>query len=429
MNDWYEPNYKFAVLQGKGQSGAPAPQKKKKSRIIGAVILGAAIVTGIIYSIVNTNLNYSLTTVDESGNVETFSNLDPEEGELPDSFQDFFEQFYTSVTTDDADVDIPEYQGEKNFSLQLEKPAGEELSLQELYDTCSPVVVSISSYPEGEEEGYFWGSGVILSEDGMILTNEHVIDGCASAVVQLNDGTQYDALLVGADAVSDLALLKIEPEEKLPVAVFSDMSEVNEGDTVAAIGSPLGQTFRNTLTNGIISAIDRGISYNGHSMTLLQTNTALNEGNSGGALFNMYGQVIGITNMKMMSSAFSGTIEGIGFAIPSTTVKTVTDSFISLGYVPRTYLGMTVGAIPAEASEKYQLPDGLYVSDVTKNSGADDAGIKIGDVITAMNGEPVADSTEVNALKDTLKPGDSICFEIWRDGESFSVDVVLKEKK
>ena len=148
------------------------------------------------------------------------------------------------------------------------------------------------------------------------------------------------------------------------------------GDKVAAIGNPLGETFRMTLTDGIISAIERGISYNGHSMTLLQTNTAINEGNSGGALFNMYGQVIGVTNMKMMSSYSS--IEGIGFAIPSSTVATVVDSLVKYGEViGRAAIGITVGPVPQNAMSYYSLPEGLYVSAVNENSDAAAKGIKL----------------------------------------------------
>ena len=142
---------------------------------------------------------------------------------------------------------------------------------------------------------------MILSEDGLILTNTHVIDGCDTAKVELFDKTEYDARLVGADTISDIAVLKIDADG-LTAASFGESKDLAVGDKVAAIGNPLGEAFRMTLTDGIISAIERGVSYKGRSMTLLQTNTAINEGNSGGALFNMYGQVIGITNMKMMSS-------------------------------------------------------------------------------------------------------------------------------
>ena len=161
-------------------------------------------------------------------------------------------------------------------------------------------------------------------------------------------------------------------------------------------------------------------------MTLLQTNTAINEGNSGGALFNMYGQVIGITNMKMMSSYSS--IEGIGFAIPSSTVQGVVNSLIRDGEVRgRPSIGITVGGIPASAKEKYGLPDGLYVSGVQENSDAAKQGIKVGDIITEVNFQPVTTTDEISDIKNTLEVGDAMIFKLWRDGETFEVSVMLMD--
>ena len=205
------------------------------------------------------------------------------------------------------EVNVPAMEVRPEFTIEMRPSDGEELSLQDLYERCAPTIVSISAYKEGKM-GYSWGSGVIISGDGLILTNCHVLENCDSAVVTLPNGIEYDALLVGADTISDVALLKIEASG-LAVAELGDSNQLRVGDRVAAIGNPLGEAFRNTLTDGIISAIERGMNYQGRSMTLLQTNTAINEGNSGGALFNLQGQVIGITNMKMMSSYSS--IEGI----------------------------------------------------------------------------------------------------------------------
>ena len=264
-----------------------------------------------------------------------------------------------------------------------------------------------------------------LGEDGLILTNTHVIDGCDTAKVELFDKTEYDARLVGADTISDIAVLKIDADG-LTAASFGESKDLAVGDKVAAIGNPLGEAFRMTLTDGIISAIERGVSYKGRSMTLLQTNTAINEGNSGGALFNMYGQVIGITNMKMMSSYSS--IEGIGFAIPSSTVQGVVNSLIRDGEVRgRPSIGITVGGIPASAKEKYGLPDGLYVSGVQENSDAAKQGIKVGDIITEVNFQPVTTTDEISDIKNTLEVGDAMIFKLWRDGETFEVSVMLMD--
>ena len=284
--------------------------------------------------------------------------------------------------------------------------------------------MAISGYVDGKS-AYSWGTGVVLSADGLILTNTHVIEDCDRATVTLFDDSVHEAKLVGADAISDVAVLKIDATG-LPAASFGESGSLVVGDRVAAIGNPLGETFRMTLTDGIISAIERGINYNGHSMTLLQTNTALNEGNSGGPLFNMYGQVVGVTNMKMMSSYSS--IEGIGFAIPSSTVKSVVNALVTDGEVRgRPSVGITIGGIPDNASEYYSIPGGVYVSDVTKGSDAEAKGIQVGDIITHVNGQPVSTVDEVGAIKNQFNVGDSMTFTIWREGETFDVDVVLMD--
>lgn len=418
--NWYDPNY----TEEKQKSEPEKKKSKRPARIAGIIVLAAIAAGAGILAFLNTDISF--VTWSSSDNPAGFADGFAPAVEMPDDFKDFFSDFYTTTTTDSADVDIPLYDGKLDFKLELKKSGGDELSLQDIYDKCSPMIVSVSAFKDGQE-GYSWGTGVIASEDGLIITNTHVVNGHDSAVIQTVDGTEYEAKLVGADAVCDLALLKIEPEEKLPVAEFADTTDLNEGDAVAAIGNPLGADFRNTLTNGIVSAIDRGLSYNGHSLTLIQTNTALNEGNSGGALFNMQGQVVGITNMKMMS--YYSSIEGIGFAIPSTTVQSVVEDIMERGYVPRTSLGITVGPIPENARKAYDLPTGLYVSDVKKGSDAEKKGVTAGDVITAVNGKEVFSTTDVNVIKDTLSLGDEMTLSIFRKdtGESFDVNVELMD--
>ena len=345
-------------------------------------------------------------------------------GAMPSDWSDYLENFYQSSQSDTLETSIERTVLEQPFALSLAQPGEQELSLQELYAACADSIVGITAYPE-DQDGYYWGTGVIADEAGLIVTNAHVIEGCASAEVTLYNNESYEALLVGADAVSDLALLKIDCTG-LPAASFADISSLSVGDPVAAIGNPLSEEFRSTLTNGIISAIDRGMNYNGHTMSLLQTNAAINEGNSGGALFNMYGQVVGITNMKMMS--YFSSIEGIGFAIPSSTVKAVVDQLAENGEVRgRPSIGITVGAIPQEAVENYELPEGLYISAVAENSDAAAQGIREGDILTAIDGQSVSSTEEVAAIRDTKSVGDSLRFTIWREGETFEVDVLLMD--
>lgn len=345
-------------------------------------------------------------------------------GAMPSDWSDYLENFYQSSQSDALETSIERTVLEQPFTLPLAQPGEQELSLQELYAACADSIVGITAYPE-DQDGYYWGTGIIADEAGLIVTNAHVIEGCASAEVTLYNNESYEALLVGADAVSDLALLKIDCSG-LPAASFGDISSLSVGDPVAAIGNPLSEEFRSTLTNGIISAIDRGMNYNGHTMSLLQTNAAINEGNSGGALFNMYGQVVGITNMKMMS--YFSSIEGIGFAIPSSTVKAVVDQLAENGEVRgRPSIGITVGAIPQEAVENYELPEGLYISAVAENSDAAAQGIREGDILLAIDGQSVSTTEEVAAIRDTKGVGDSLRFTIWRQGETFEVDVRLMD--
>ena len=230
-------------------------------------------------------------------------------------------------------------------------------------------------------------------------------------------------MLVGSDTISDIAVLKIEAEGLSP-ARFGRSDQLSVGQAVAAIGNPLGEEFRSTLTHGIISAIERGVNIDGHSMALLQTNAAINEGNSGGALFNMYGQVIGITNLKM-SSVFSN-IEGIGFAIPSSTVRSVVNSLVRYGQVVgRPALGLVIGSVPSYVAEHYQLPEGLYVSQVSENSDAARQGMQAGDIITHVNFQPAESADQINEIKNTLEVGDIMMFTVWRDGESLEFEVAL----
>ena len=408
MQDWYAPLEEHTSPESEKKKRKPG---KASWRIGGAILL-------VVLLIAASSLIFS------GSNQRTEAPYISGDG-MPDDWNDYLDNYYQVTESKDAEIKLPRAELAPDFKVTLSNEHGKELSLQELYDQCSKSIVAIKGYQDGVD-GYYWGSGIILSEDGLILTNTHVIENCDTASVTLFDNSSYDAALVGADSTSDIAVLRIEATGLTP-ASFGDSAELAIGDKVAAIGNPLGETFRMTLTDGIISAIDRGISYNGHSMTLLQTNTAINEGNSGGALFNVYGQVIGVTNMKMMSSYSS--IEGIGFAIPSSTIAAVADSLMQYGEVRgRTAIGITVGAIPENVTSHYDLPTGLYVSAVEEKSDAAAKGIQQGDIITAVNGSPASATSDILTVKNTLSVGDTIAFTIWRDGETFDVDVTLVDE-
>ena len=397
--NWYEPLKK--------------KNKKKTRRIIGISIIGLVVISALA-SILLPNRTVSKPDI-QQGSQEIF----------PSDKNEFFDNFYTSTTTDSANIEIEEVDSRPDFVLESTIKPEEVLDLSKVYEKCAGSIVGIKGYTVNSSTAYSWGTGIIISQDGLIMTNTHIIEDCVSAKVVLFNDKEYDAKLVGADSISDIAILKIDAYGLVP-AEFGDSSELVVGESCAAIGNPLGDNFSLTLTDGIISAIDRGINYKGYSMTLIQTNTALNEGNSGGALFNMYGQVIGITNMKMMSTYVS--IEGIGFAIPSNTCVSIANELINNGKVTgRSSIGITVGTVPDEAMRVYNLPSGLYVSDVVENSDAAKKGIQIGDVIVAVNGTPCTTTNEVNEIKQTLSVGDFITLTIYRDGETFDVDVMLMD--
>ncbi|MBR0208515.1 MAG: trypsin-like peptidase domain-containing protein [Oscillospiraceae bacterium] len=434
MSNWYanENEGWYAPLR----QDAPAPKKeKKKSRAWLKALIAVAVVVGLIIGSAilfpGGSRDPSAGKPDKENSKDSNFNHfilprdDQDDDAMPDDYREFFENFYT--TTDDGRTDIKIARAELpvQFTCTI-APAGEELTLQELYRRCSKSIVAISGYISGKS-GYNWGTGVILSADGLILTNTHVIADCDRATVTLADDSVWEARLVGADSISDIAVLKIEAKDLTP-AVFGDSTALEVGDNVAAIGNPLGEEFRLTLTRGIISAIERGINYKGHSMTLLQTDTAINEGNSGGPLLNMYGQVIGITNMKMMSSYSS--IEGIGFAIPSATVVKIINIIVKNGVVVgRPSIGITVGAIPDEAREKWpdKMPEsgGLYISAVAEGSDALKKGVRPGDIILEVDGVAVSTTAEVSGMKDKLSVGETMHFKLLRDGEIVEVDVAL----
>ncbi len=427
-NDWYENGSWYAPAARAAEQAPPAGRKapaasgKKRGkgwtplRITGAVCLLLALIVASSLLFAGSGKSQGPSLSPSAPSIG--------DGKLPSDPADFFSQFYEAIQTDNYENSIERAALPVAYEQAVVPAEGEALTLQEIYERCSPSIVGIAGYRDGMM-GYYWGTGIILSGDGLILTNAHVIGSCSSASVLLPDDRELEAKLVGSDAVSDLALLKIDAKG-LPAAELGDSSSLQVGDHVAAIGNPLGSGFRNTLTDGIISAIDRDVQSKGHRMTLLQTNTAINEGNSGGALFNMYGQVIGVTNMKMMSSYSS--IEGIGFAIPSSTVRYVVNALVRDGEVRgRPSIGITVGAIPDNAKEEYRMPDGLYITDVNEGSDAALQGLLPGDVITEVDGVAVSTTDEVNDLKNRKKVGETMHFRIWRDGETLEFDVLLMD--
>lgn len=295
---------------------------------------------------------------------------------------------------------------------------------EDIYKKVNPSVVSVISTTS---EGTGSGSGVIMSKDGYIITNNHVVDGAQSVSVQLSDGTSLDAKIIGTDEQTDLAVIKVTPTSDLTAAEFGDSDELEPGEYAYAIGSPGGVQFANTITGGRISAINRDLTVNDRVMTLIQTDASINNGNSGGALINKYGQVVGITSAKLSGNAFgSATVEGMGFAIPINTAKDIVDELIQNGYVSgRPSIGIT-GQNVESADGKVS---GVQVYSIDSRAKAAGEGLQVGDVITAVDGTPTPDMDKVNELKQDKKAGDKLTLSVYRisTGKTLNITITLTD--
>lgn len=317
-----------------------------------------------------------------------------------------------------GEISIPSWPVDQGAALALARTQGERLTAQEIYRRMNPAVVTVMCSAGG---GVSVGTGVIFSEDGYILTNHHVVRGGRRCHVTLDSGYTMEVCFVAGDEDSDLAVLKIPPGELLsvgvlPFAPFGDSEQLVVGDPVYAIGAP--RRLRGTLTNGIISAIDRDVEVEGRTMTLLQTNAALNSGNSGGPLISDRGQVVGINVAKYMSGSDRDSVEGLGFAIPSAYLERIINDLLKWGEVrPEPRLGIQV------------LTDerGLLVDAVDPDTAAEAAGVLPGDYITAAQGEKIENTQDLFRVRRTLYVGDTLTLTLRRQGETLEVTLELEE--
>ena len=293
------------------------------------------------------------------------------------------------------------------------------------------VTYQISSIFGGRSSGEATGSGIIVSEDGYIVTNNHVISSESSSFYAITEATgikvnlynsteSYEATVVGTDAYTDLAVLKIEKTGLTP-ATLADSAEVKVGEFVMAVGNPLGMDY--SVTSGIVSAVNREIESEGTTFTAIQTDAAINSGNSGGALVNSNGEVIGINTMKFAGDG----IEGIGFAIPISSATSVIEQLIEFQAVKRPYIGIAGSSVDSTIVERYGIPEGIYVDEVEENSPAKTAELQKGDIITKIEGKEVKSVNELNQIKYTYSIGDTVTLTIYRNGETLEIDLVLAE--
>ncbi|MEA4822709.1 MAG: trypsin-like peptidase domain-containing protein [Clostridiaceae bacterium] len=300
------------------------------------------------------------------------------------------------------------------------------LTIKEIYDKVVPSVVGVVTTLDATYGGQSLGSGIIMSDDGFILTNAHVVENGVSYTVILNDKSEYTAALIGADKKSDIAILKIDADN-LPAAEFGDSDALEVGDLAVAIGNPSSLDLSGTTTSGIISAIDRDIVVDaeGNKLKLIQTDAAINPGNSGGPLLNCYGQVIGINTVKLSSDTY----EGLCFAIPTVIFKPIVDELLQYGQVSGyPTIGITGSTVDAYKAQAYRVPEGVYIVTVSEKSDAYAKGIQPGDIITAVNGDPVTSISDINLIKNTFKVGDTIILTIYRDTESTDYVIILMDE-
>ena len=273
------------------------------------------------------------------------------------------------------------------------------------------------------------GTGVVMDAGGYIITNAHVVEDAEQIRALLTDGRELEARCVGADMLSDLAVLRVTASGLIP-AEFGDSDALRVGDEVVAIGDPLGVELRGTMTDGIISGINRDIRSGNRTMTLLQTTAALNSGNSGGPLVNCYGQVVGINTMKIGDYASSAGVEDLGFAIPITSVQTVLEQLANQGYVAgRPDLGLTGESVSTFYQFYYRLPAGILITAVDPDSDAAAKGIARGDILCSLGGKNLTSLDVLEQIVYASAVGDELEAVVFRDGMEYSVTIVVGEDK
>lgn len=392
--------------------GGSEPPKKKKGGVSGKAVVAAALVCALLGGVVGGG---AVLIAHRDSKTEDNAVLEASESEEESSANDnsVIRSKTIDVTTNSTST---------------------KMTPQDVYENYVNAVVLVynqgtTSTYWGQTESQSSGSGMIISKDGYVLTNNHVVSGAEKLTVMTTSGEEYDATVIGADEVNDVALLKIEGDEDFPTVSIGDSDKIEVGEQVCAIGNPLGE-LTNTLTVGYVSALDREISESstGTTINMFQTDCAINAGNSGGPIFDMNGNVVGITTAKYSSSGYSNaaSVEGIGFCIPINDAMSIVNDLMQYGYVKgRVSMGVSVRAMDTTVAQYYNLPTGVYVAGVTSGSAAEKAGIQEGDMICAIDGD---DTASVAALKQKLKdykPGDTATVSIYRTTTNEKLDVTI----
>ena len=417
------------------QMFAQYPQKKTKGGIIALIIVLCSLLTiGFIGMMVygfSADIKEDLNNDrSDSGNSFRLPNKDsttPFET-LPDTSSQ-------GKTHDESDYSNKDYSGMKLESNPKDAKTNNSYTAAKASEKVSDSVVGILCYSDDVPDqadtttASSQGSGIIFSQDGYVITNAHVIGNSKTAYairVVTSDGKVYKAGVVGYDSRTDIAVLKMDDAKGLTPATFGDSSQLEVGQDIIVVGNPGGLDYQNTTTKGVISALDRKLSTS--SLTkYIQTDAAINPGNSGGPLVNYYGQVVGITTSKIVSETY----EGMGFAIPSQTVKSIVDTLVKNGYVEgRVKIGISGIAVTSDQASNYNIPQGIYVQSIVSGGPCDGTSLEEGDIITEVDGETITSFADVYAILETHKPGDKIKVKYYSsssgDGE---VEITLQEDK
>ena len=388
--------------------------KKKKKNGVGVVSL---ILVGLCCSLIGGGLGaffYSLFNPapeeSVSGRTEQYANTDTSDRNTSNMLEGEREEVAIDITKIDTSKQLTPAEV---YALNVNSTVGITTSIT-------------TNYWGFQSTSAASGSGFIISDDGYILTNFHVIENSNTITVSLFDGTEYDAELIGYDESNDIAVLKVDAKDLVPV-ILGDSDSLNVGDPVVAIGNPLGElTF--SLTSGAVSAMDRTVTMsNGITMNLIQTDCAINSGNSGGALFNLYGEVVGITNAKYSSSGSGASIDNIGFAIPMKDARKIFESIIEKGYVSKPYIGVSVTDVSQE-SQLYGLPKGAAIRGIAEDSPAEEAGLKEGDIITHVDSTAVSGSADLVSIIGDCAVGDKLTLTVYRKGETIVLELTVGEQ-
>lgn len=420
------------------QMFAQYPQKKTKGGIIALIIVLCSLLTiGFIGMMVygfSVDIKEDLNS-DRSDSGNSFR-VPKEDSTTPfETLPDTSSQSKTHDESDYSDKVNKDYSGMKLESNPKDTKTNDSYTAAKASEKVSDSVVGILCYSDDVPDqadtktASSQGSGIIFSQDGYVITNAHVIGNSKTAYairVVTSDGKVYKAGVVGYDSRTDIAVLKMDDAKGLTPATFGDSSQLEVGQDIIVVGNPGGLDYQNTTTKGVISALDRKLSTS--SLTkYIQTDAAINPGNSGGPLVNYYGQVVGITTSKIVSETY----EGMGFAIPSQTVKNIVDTLVKNGYVEgRVKIGISGIAVTSDQASNYNIPQGIYVQSIVSGGPCDGTSLKEGDIITEVDGETITSFADVYAILETHKPGDKIKVKYYSsssgDGE---VEITLQEDK